>query len=124
MRDTSLETMPQWMHDLPRLIDDKDWGRIQLRIELEHLIRRPMTGALVFNIRSYMAPLAEFATIPEWAGQLADIVEELPGPTPPHTKASTAPGCRRWRGCGPTPGLMHSRGRHLVEGGPSRPRKT
>lgn len=77
-RDTSLETMPEWMDDLPRLIADEDWGRLQLRIELEHLIRLPMTGAIVFNIRTYLAPLSEIAEIPEWAGQLADIVEELP----------------------------------------------
>lgn len=77
-RDTSLETMPEWMDDMPRLIADEDWGRIQLRIELEHLIRLPMTGAIVFNIRTYMAPLSEVARIPEWAEQLADIVEELP----------------------------------------------
>ncbi|WML64827.1 DUF3445 domain-containing protein [Rhodococcus sp. AH-ZY2] len=77
-RDTSLETMPEWMDDMPRLIAERDWGRIQLRIELEHLIRLPMTGALVFNIRTYMAPLEEIAQVPAWAEQLADIVEELP----------------------------------------------
>lgn len=80
-RDTSLESMPEWMDDMPRLIaDGGDWGgRIQLRIELEHLIRLPVTGgAIVFNIRTYMAPLSEVARIPEWAAQLADIVEELP----------------------------------------------
>ncbi|RIK12880.1 MAG: DUF3445 domain-containing protein, partial [Acidobacteria bacterium] len=78
-RDTSLETMPDWMDDMPRLVADRDWGRIQLRIELEHLIRLPMTGTLVFNIRTYMAPLEEIAQVPVWAEQLADIVEELPG---------------------------------------------
>ncbi|MGV5047515.1 heme-dependent oxidative N-demethylase family protein [Rhodococcus pyridinivorans] len=77
-RDTSLETMPEWMDDIPRLMAEKDWGRIQLRIELEHLIRLPTTGAIVFNIRTYMAPLAEIAAYPQWAYQLADIVEELP----------------------------------------------
>ncbi|CCW11963.1 hypothetical protein EBESD8_25070 [Rhodococcus aetherivorans] len=77
-RDTSLETMPEWMDDMPQLIAERDWGRIQLRIELEHLIRLPMTGALVFNIRTYMAPLEEIAQVPAWAEQLADIVEELP----------------------------------------------
>ncbi|KJF24424.1 MULTISPECIES: DUF3445 domain-containing protein [unclassified Rhodococcus (in: high G+C Gram-positive bacteria)] len=78
LRDTSLETMPQWMHDMPELISQKDWGRIQLRIELEHLIRLPLTGALVFNIRTYLAPLSDIAAIPQWAEQLAAIVTELP----------------------------------------------
>ncbi|QYB07717.1 DUF3445 domain-containing protein [Rhodococcus sp. USK10] len=77
-RDTSLETRPEWEHDLPQLIADGDFGRIRLRIELEHLIRLPMTGALVFNIHTYMAPLAEIATIPAWSDQLAKIITELP----------------------------------------------
>ncbi|TQC50076.1 DUF3445 domain-containing protein [Rhodococcus sp. WS4] len=77
-RDTSLETRPHWEHDLPRLLADEDYGRVQLRIELEHLIRLPLTGALVFNIHTYLAPLSDIATIPVWAEQLAGIVTELP----------------------------------------------
>ncbi|EHI47132.1 hypothetical protein OPAG_03940 [Rhodococcus opacus PD630] len=77
-RDTSLETRPEWEDDIPNLIADGDYGRVQLRIELEHLIRLPLTGALVFNIHTYMAPLSDIATIPAWAEQLADIVTELP----------------------------------------------
>jgi hypothetical protein len=77
-RDISLETKPDWDTDIPRLVRDGDYGRLQLRIELEHLTRLPLTGTLTFNIRTYMAPLAEVATIPEWGGQLAAIVAELP----------------------------------------------
>lgn len=33
LRDTSLETMPQWMYDMPELVAQKDWGRLQLRID-------------------------------------------------------------------------------------------
>lgn len=77
-RDTSLETRPEWEHDLPHLIATGDYGRIQLRIELEHLVRLPLTGALVFNIHTYMAPLSDIATVPAWGRQLADIISAMP----------------------------------------------
>ena len=77
-RDTSLETRPLWMHEAPALIEDGDYGQVQLRIELEHLARLPMTGAITFNIRTYMASLEDLATVPAWAGQLAAVVDELP----------------------------------------------
>ncbi|WP_051224947.1 heme-dependent oxidative N-demethylase family protein [Pseudoclavibacter soli] len=76
--DASLETYDRWGWEKTRIVNDEDWGRVQLRVELEHFIRLPLTGALVFNIRTYMLSLAEIATVPEWADQLADIVEELP----------------------------------------------
>lgn len=77
-RDISLETKPEWDTDIGRLVRDGDYGRLQLRIELEHLTRLPLTGTLTFNIRTYLAPLAEIATVPEWAEQLAVIVADLP----------------------------------------------
>ena len=77
-RDISLETKPDWDADIPQLIEDGDWSRLQLRIELEHLTRLPLTGTLTFNIRTYMAPLSEIATIPTWSEQLADVLVELP----------------------------------------------
>ncbi|HEU0103851.1 MAG TPA: DUF3445 domain-containing protein [Mycobacteriales bacterium] len=77
-RDTSLETRPLWMHEAPVLIDNGDYREVQLRIELEHLVRLPMSGAITFNIRTYMASLADVATVPAWAGQLAAVVDELP----------------------------------------------
>ncbi|MGY2080110.1 heme-dependent oxidative N-demethylase family protein [Modestobacter sp. SYSU DS0657] len=77
-RDISLEVKPEWDADVPQLVRDGDYGRLQLRIELEHLTRLPLTGTLTFNIRTYMAPLAEIALVPEWREQLAAIVAELP----------------------------------------------
>ena len=77
-RDTSLETRPLWMHEAPALIEDGDFSQVQLRIELEHLARLPMTGAVTFNIRTYMVSLADIATVPTWAAQLAAVVDELP----------------------------------------------
>ncbi|MGY2004892.1 heme-dependent oxidative N-demethylase family protein [Blastococcus sp. SYSU DS1024] len=77
-RDISLEAKPEWDADIPQLVRDGDFGRLQLRIELEHLTRLPLTGTLTFNIRTYMAPLAEIVTVPGWGEQLSAIVAELP----------------------------------------------
>ncbi|MFD1815827.1 heme-dependent oxidative N-demethylase subunit alpha family protein [Rhodococcus gannanensis] len=57
---------------------DAEWGRIRMRIEVEHLTRLPVTGALMVTTRSYTASLADIATVAEWAEQLADAVECLP----------------------------------------------
>ncbi|NDZ95250.1 DUF3445 domain-containing protein [Streptomyces sp. SID6673] len=75
--DVSLEELPQWQDDIPRMVGDKDFGRARLRIELEHFIRLPMTGAVTFNIRTFMASLEEIRRIPAWAEQLATVIETL-----------------------------------------------
>lgn len=76
--DLSLEELPAWGADIPLLVRDQDWGRLQLRIEVEHFIRLPMTGAVTFNIRTHMASLEEIKQIPVWRDQLAQVVLELP----------------------------------------------
>ncbi|AWT52957.1 hypothetical protein D806_019750 [Mycolicibacterium smegmatis MKD8] len=76
--DISLETLPDWGTHMPRALRDGDVSQVQFRIELEHFIRLPMTGAVTFNIRTFMASLEEIRAIPEYAEQLAAIIEELP----------------------------------------------
>jgi hypothetical protein len=76
--DVSLEELPEWGRDIPALVADQDWGRLQLRIEVEHFIRLPMTGAVTFNIRTHMTSLDEIRAIPAWRDQLARVVLELP----------------------------------------------
>ncbi len=76
--DISLEELPEWGQDIPRLLADRDFGRLQLRIELEHFIRLPMSGAVTFSIRTFMASLAEIKTIPAWRDQLAQILVATP----------------------------------------------
>jgi dimethylamine monooxygenase subunit A len=51
---------------------------LQLRIELEHFIRLPMSGAVTFSIRTFMASLEEIKTIPVWRDQLAQILVSTP----------------------------------------------
>ncbi|MFT3660282.1 MAG: DUF3445 domain-containing protein [Gordonia sp. (in: high G+C Gram-positive bacteria)] len=75
--DVSLEESPEWAGDVPAMVADGDFGRARLRIELEHFIRLPASGAVTFNIRTLMASLDEVRTIPEYAAQLASVIETL-----------------------------------------------
>lgn len=74
--DISLETLPDWGTHMPAALQQGHLANIQLRIELEHFIRLPITGAVTFNIRTFMASLAEIKTVPEWSNQLASVVKE------------------------------------------------
>lgn len=76
--DVSLEELPSWGRDIPLLVRDRNWGDLQVRIEVEHFIRLPMTGAVTFNIRTHMASLDEIKGISAWREQLAAVVLELP----------------------------------------------
>lgn len=75
--DVSLEELPDWVDDVSRMVTDGDYARARLRIELEHFVRLPMSGAVTFNIRTFMASLADVRRIPEWAAQLATVIETL-----------------------------------------------
>lgn len=76
--DVSLEELPEWGTDIPQLVREKRWGDLQVRIEVEHFIRLPMTGAVTFNIRTHMASLDEIKHITRWREQLIAVVNELP----------------------------------------------
>jgi len=77
--DISLEALPEWAGDMAAAVEAGDAiESCQFRIELEHFIRLPMTGAVTFNIRTFMVSLAEITGYPAYAAQLATILEELP----------------------------------------------
>lgn len=77
--DIALESLPEWGRDMAEAVRRGDAiENCQFRIELEHFIRLPMTGAVTFNIRTFMASLAEVREYPAYAAQLATILEELP----------------------------------------------
>lgn len=78
--DQSTETYPTWgpdrvavLQDLERLPD-----RLQLRVEVQHLIRLPGSGAILFLIRTSMVSLRELASVPSWRTRLAAVLRELP----------------------------------------------
>lgn len=79
--DASTEAYPEWAPDVARAqtVDDETFGRlIQLRVEVQHLIRLPESGAICFLIRTYMLPLSEVAAVEPWRARMASVLTELP----------------------------------------------
>ncbi|MBJ7338928.1 DUF3445 domain-containing protein [Mycolicibacterium sp.] len=79
--DTSLERYPEWAPDraLAATVDDETFGRlIHLRVEAQHLIRLPESGAICFLIRTYMLPLSDLVTVEPWRLRTAAVLAELP----------------------------------------------
>lgn len=76
--DTATETYPLWGPDR-RLVLGQDLGtRLHLRVEVQHLVRLPASGAVLFLIRTYLLPLVDLARVPPWRDRLAAVLEELP----------------------------------------------
>jgi hypothetical protein len=77
--DTSTETYAEWGRDRRLVVDDPALpDRLHLRVEVQHLIRLGVSDAVCFLIRSYLLPLRELATVPEWRARLAAVLAELP----------------------------------------------
>ncbi|WP_224391094.1 heme-dependent oxidative N-demethylase subunit alpha family protein [Pseudonocardia sp. ICBG1293] len=77
-RDLSLDAAPLWQptRDRPELTDP---GRqIHLRTEVQHLVRLPLTGAVLFLIGTRLLPLDTVARVPAWRHRLASVLETLP----------------------------------------------
>ncbi|MFF5033038.1 heme-dependent oxidative N-demethylase family protein [Nocardia salmonicida] len=79
--DTATETFREWGRDRRTLADGPlaDVGeRLFLRTEVQHLIRLPHSGAVMFLIRTYLLPFAAIATVEAWADRLYRVLEDLP----------------------------------------------
>lgn len=77
--DTSTETYPDWAHDRKTIAEDPALpDRLHLRVEVQHLIRLPNSGAVLFMIRSYLLPLADIARVPVWRQKMGRVLAELP----------------------------------------------
>ena len=79
--DASTETAPQRAHEkgMVAAADDAAFGRlVHLRVEVQHLIRLPESGAICFLIRTYMLPFADLVTIEPWRARTAAVLAELP----------------------------------------------
>ena len=75
--DLSLDAFPAWG---PRraALDVVDPGReVHLRTEVQHLVRLPLTGAVLFLIGVRLLPLDRVALVPVWASRLASVLETL-----------------------------------------------
>jgi hypothetical protein len=77
--DQSTEIYPEWGPDRAVAAADPALApQMHLRTEVQHLIRLPTSGAILFLIRTYLLSLPELATVPEWSRRFADVLEELP----------------------------------------------
>ncbi|WP_435173604.1 heme-dependent oxidative N-demethylase subunit alpha family protein [Gordonia hongkongensis] len=80
--DVSTEIYHKWGPDrevIQQVPDDEFGRRIHLRVEVQHLIRLPDSGAVMFLIRTYMLPLEQLATVEVWRRRTAEVLAELPG---------------------------------------------
>ncbi|MDX1891362.1 DUF3445 domain-containing protein [Mycolicibacterium sp. 050158] len=79
--DLSMERYPEWAPDRALALagDDETFGRlVHLRVEVQHLIKLPETGAICFLIRTYLLPLEDLATVAAWRERTARVLAELP----------------------------------------------
>ena len=79
--DVSTERYPEWGpdRDAVRLVDDETFGRlVHLRVEVQHLVRLPDSGAVMFLIRTYLLPLERLAAVEPWRARTARVLAELP----------------------------------------------
>jgi hypothetical protein len=79
--DVSTEAIPDWLPERYAIAsaDDETFGQeVHLRVEVQHLIRLPESGAICFLIRTYMLPLADIARVEPWRLRTAAVLAELP----------------------------------------------
>jgi hypothetical protein len=72
--DTSTENLPQWGPERRLATADQ----LHLRVEVQHLVRLAGSDAILFLIRTYLAPLTELAEVPSWRRMLGGVIAELP----------------------------------------------
>lgn len=77
--DLSLEGYADWGVERGRDLDLATLAdRFNLRVEVQHLIRLPRTGAVLFLIHTYLAPLRSIMAVPGWAAQFRSVLESAP----------------------------------------------
>ncbi|WP_461186843.1 heme-dependent oxidative N-demethylase family protein [Arthrobacter sp. Z4-13] len=77
--DTSTETYPVWASQRSAVAADPAFPeRLHLRVEVQHLIRLPRSGAVLFLVRTHLLSLADIARVPAWRERLGRVLAELP----------------------------------------------
>jgi hypothetical protein len=75
--ETSAETLPDWGPNRTMVTPENAGETVHLRVELQPLHRLPRSNAIVFPIRTYLAPLAEIVTNPAWGRRLHRVMRSL-----------------------------------------------
>ncbi|MDJ0315374.1 DUF3445 domain-containing protein [Arthrobacter sp. H35-D1] len=77
--DTSTESYPEWARDRGTIANDPDLpNRLHLRVEVQHMLCLPHTGAVLFLVRTYLLPLSDIAQVPVWRERAGHVLAELP----------------------------------------------
>ncbi|MDL5158303.1 heme-dependent oxidative N-demethylase subunit alpha family protein [Actinomycetospora termitidis] len=76
--DLSLDAFPEWGLRRAALRVADVGAEVHLRTEVQHLVRLPMTGAVLFLIGVRTLPLAEVAAVPSWRTRLVSVLDTLP----------------------------------------------
>jgi hypothetical protein len=76
--DTATELYDVWGRDRAAVTAENAGDRVFLRVEVQHLVRLPVSGAIMFLIATKMLPLREIALVPAWAERTRSVLAELP----------------------------------------------
>lgn len=76
--DLSLDAYPDWGPRRAAMAVHDVGAEVHLRTEVQHLVRLPMTGAVLFLIGVRLLPLAEVAAVPAWSARLVSVLDTLP----------------------------------------------
>lgn len=77
--DTATELYDVWGRDRAAVTAENAGDRVFLRVEVQNLVRLPVSGAVMFTIATKMLPLRELLLVPEWAARTRAVLAELPG---------------------------------------------
>ena len=76
--DTALDSYADWGATRAAMATCKNFPDVfHMRVEVQHFIRLPATGAIMFLIRTYLLPLADIMTVPAWRAQFASVLTHL-----------------------------------------------
>jgi hypothetical protein len=76
--DTALDSYADWGASRQAMVEAEDFAQVfHMRVEVQHLIRLPESGAIMFLIRTYLLPLSDILAVPPWARQFASVLGDL-----------------------------------------------
>ncbi|MFT9256822.1 MAG: DUF3445 domain-containing protein [Acetobacter sp.] len=76
--DTALDSYDRWGATRTTMARDAGLAAFHMRVEVQHLVRLPESGAIMFLIRTYLLPLADILAVPQWRAQFAAVLRSLP----------------------------------------------
>jgi dimethylamine monooxygenase subunit A len=77
--DTALDSYADWGASREAMAEAETFSELfHMRVEVQHFIRLPESGTIMFLIRTYLLSLSDILAIPAWARQFASVLGDLP----------------------------------------------